>query len=216
MRSKEDALDYRYFPEPDLPALVLDETLLDEVNQTNLEIPYSLIKKFKEEYGVHKEYINGIVGDKTVLDYFLARNNIDPKIAAKWICGPIAARRTENFAEIKDLAFSPAQFDQFLQLAAKGDIMESQLKIVMDEMITTGKDAENIIKEKGFDAPAIDNNEINQIINKVLADNPSIVEQYKGGKTTTIGFFVGQVMKQTQGKVNPQTATKLLQEQLDK
>ena len=148
MRSKEDALDYRYFPEPDLPALVLDESLLNEINKVNLEIPYTLIKTFKEDYGFHKEYINGIVGDKSVLDYFLARKNIDPKIAAKWICGPIAARRTENFAEMSELAFTAEQFDTFLQIAAKGDVMESQLKIVMDEMIATGKDAEAIIKEK--------------------------------------------------------------------
>lgn len=214
MRSKEDALDYRYFPEPDLPDLVLEDSLLDKINKTNLEIPYSLIKKFKEEYGFHKEYINGIIGDKAVLDYFLARKNIDPKIAAKWICGPIAARRTENFAEIKELAFTPEQFDRFLQITGKGEILESQLKVIMDEMIVTGKDAEDIIKEKWFDAPTIDSQKINQIIDQVLANNQSIVEQYKGGKTTTLGFFVGQVMKHTEGKVNPQTAAKMIEEKL--
>ena len=214
MRSKEDALDYRYFPEPDLPALVLDEELLTRIQKTPLEIPYNIIKTFKEEYGFNKEFINGLIWDKLVLDYFLARKNIDPRTAAKWICGPIAARRTENFTEISDLAFTAEQFDTFLQIAAKGEILESQLKLIMEDMIATGRDAETIIKEKWFDAPAIDTESINQIIDKVLADNQSIVEQYKWGKTTTLGFFVGQVMKQTWWKINPQTAAKLVEEKL--
>jgi len=214
MRSKEDALDYRYFPEPDLPALILDEKILNELDKQTLEIPYTTIKIFKEQYGFNKEFINGLIWDKTTLDYFLARENINPRTAAKWICGPIAARRTENFAEISELAFTPKQFDTFLQIAAKWEILESQLKVIMDEMIATGKDADLIIKEKWFDAPAINTEEINQIIDTVLLENPSIVEQYKGGKTTTIWFFVGQVMKKTWGKINPQTAASLVEAKL--
>ena len=214
MRSKEDALDYRYFPEPDLPALVLDKDLLQNLANTALEIPYEIIKIFKEQYGFNKEFINGLIWDKTTLDYFLARENIDPRTAAKWICGPIAARRTENFTEISELAFTPEQFDIFLQIAAKGEILESQLKVIMDEMIATGKDAELIIKEKWFDAPAIDTDSINSIIDTILLENPSIVEQYKGGKTTTLWFFVGQVMKKTGGKINPQTAASLVEAKL--
>jgi len=214
MRSKEDALDYRYFPEPDLPALVLDKGLLQNLANTALEIPYEIIKIFKEQYGFNKEFINGLIWDKTTLDYFLARKNSDPRTIAKWICGPIAARRTENFAEISELAFTPEQFDIFLHIAAKGEILESQLKVIMDEMIATGKDVEDIIKEKWFDAPAIDTDSINSIIDAVLLENPSIVEQYKGGKTTTLWFFVGQVMKKTWGKINPQTAANLVEAKL--
>ena len=188
--------------------------MIKKIDYTTLEIPYSTIKLFKEEYGFNKEFINGLIWDKSVLDYFLARKNIDPRTAAKWICGPIAARRTENFAEISDLAFTAEQFDTFLQIAAKGEILESQLKLIMEDMIATGRDAETIIKEKWFDTPAIDTDSINQIIDKVLADNQSIVDQYKGGKTTTLGFFVGQVMKQTWWKINPQTAAKLVEEKL--
>ena len=214
MRSKEDALDYRYFPEPDLPALVLDKTLLQNLTNTALEIPYEIIKIFKEQYGFNKEFINGLIWDKTTLDYFLSRKDSDPRTAAKWICWPIAARRTENFAEISELTFTSEQFDIFLQIAAKGEILESQLKVIMDEMIATGKDVEAIIKEKWFDAPAIDTDSINSIIDAVLLENPSIVEQYKGGKTTTLWFFVGQVMKKTWGKINPQTAASLVEAKL--
>ncbi|HCB51723.1 TPA: hypothetical protein DEP21_04110 [Patescibacteria group bacterium] len=148
MRSKEDALDYRYFPEPDLPPLVLDDNTLNKINNTSLEIPYEFIKKAKDEYGFHKEYINGLIGDKETLDYFISIENIDPKIKAKWICGPIAAWCKENFTSIHELKFSKEQSIKFLQIAQEGKILENQLKIIMDEMINTGKDSEDIIKEK--------------------------------------------------------------------
>ena len=208
MRSKEDALDYRYFPEPDMPELMLSEEMLKRLDKQNVEIPYDTIKTFRE-FGFNKEYINALIVDKFSLDYFttMLQKKIDPKTIAKRIAGPINAFMKEHNIAIDLLPFSSAQFEQFLKL----ELLDNQMKIIMDEMLSTGKDPEKIIKEKWFDAPALDESELEKIIVKVLANNEEIVKQYKNGKTTTMAFFVGQVMKATGGKINPQVAQQMIQ-----
>lgn len=213
MRSKEDALDYRYFPEPDLPQLILSDEILNNINKIELAIPHNFIKKAKEEYWFNKEFINALIQDKETLDYFLSIN-IDPKTKAKRICWSISARTKENYKKISELPFSRESFIEFLSRSEAWNIPENQLKIIIEEMLSSWRSLENIIKEKWFDWPSIDNNELENIIRNIFTDNPSIVEQYKWGKTTALWFFVGQVMKKTWGKVNPKTAwdiiTKLL------
>ncbi|MFA5747606.1 MAG: Asp-tRNA(Asn)/Glu-tRNA(Gln) amidotransferase subunit GatB [Candidatus Absconditabacterales bacterium] len=215
MRSKEDALDYRYFPEPDLPQLILSEEILKEIEKTDLEIPYKLIKKFKENFGFNKEYINALIGDKEILDYFLdfVNQGFDAKLIVKWIAGPIVAYLKEKIVGINGLKITKNQFSEFLKIAKEGKIMESQLKIVMDEMLS-GNKIENIIKEKGFDQKLTNNDEIEKIAKSVLDENAEIVKQYKGGKLTVMGFFVGQVMKKTGGKSNPQIIQEVLKKLL--
>lgn len=222
MRSKEDALDYRYFPEPDLPPLKIDETRKKRLNEQVITTPHNIIKQFKE-YGFNKEYINALISDKEVLDYFNSivsswakSKDIDnfAKIVAKRIAWPIAARMKDNFVTIDKLTFTPWQFNEFLSKAQAGSLMENQLKIIMDEMLSTWKNLEEIIKEKWFDAPAMDNNEIELLAKEVLAWNAAIVEQYKGGKTTTIGFFIGQLMKKTWGKTSPKIAQEIFEKLL--
>lgn len=232
MRSKEDALDYRYFPEPDLPPLVLNNETLKQLNNETLEIPYQIIKKFKQEFWFHKEYINAIISDKETLDYFLSilssftnaplikwseaesrkagedsggfkNETILAKLIAKRISWPISARTKENYKSINELKFTKEQFQEFIKIAQEWKILDNQLKIVMDEMIKTWKEPEEIIKEKWFNTPAIDNNELENIVKLVLEENPTIVEQYKWWKTTTLWFFVWQVMKKTWWKSNP-------------
>lgn len=226
MRSKENALDYRYFPEPDLPELILDEELLTQINNEKIVIPYEIIKKFKEEYQFNKEYINTLVADKSTLDYFFScektiittddtwNSEKKAKTIAKWIAGPINAYLKENIKTIDELPFSQKDFLSFLQINLEGKIMDNQMKIVMQEMLETGNNAEKIIKEKGFDTPAIDENQLRNTIEEVIKNNPKIVEQYQEGKTSVIWFFVGQVMKATQWKANPQEIQKLLKEVL--
>ena len=226
MRSKEDALDYRFFPEPDLPQLHIDEEIMKRLSEQKVEIPYTIIKTFKEDYGFNKEYINALIGDKNILNYFTSclssfTKGGDPtgsedlaKQIAKRICWPIGARMNEQMKTIQELPFSQETFEKFLEVAQEGKIMESQLKIIMDEMLATGKNPEEIIKEKWFDAPNMDQNELESIVDTVLQENASIVEQYKWGKTTTMGFFVGQVMKKTWGKVNPKAAQEVIEKKL--
>jgi aspartyl-tRNA(Asn)/glutamyl-tRNA(Gln) amidotransferase subunit B len=223
MRSKEEALDYRYFPEPDLPPLKLSNETLKQLNNSTIIIPHDIIKQFKD-YGFNKEYINALIGDYEILKYFLEIQNhlkssnksseIISKFIAKRIAGPIAAWMKENFKTINELPFDQTILTEFLTRAQAGSLMENQLKIVMDEMLSTGKNLNEIIKAKWFDAPAMEEKEVEKIVQQILKENPSIVEQYKAGKTTTIGFFVGQVMKKTWGKSNPKTIQILLEKAL--
>jgi aspartyl-tRNA(Asn)/glutamyl-tRNA(Gln) amidotransferase subunit B len=215
MRSKEDALDYRYFPEPDLPQLILSEEILKEIEKTDLEIPYKLIKKFKENFWFNKEYINALIGDKEILDYFLDFVNqwFDAKLIVKWIAWPIVAYLKEKIVWINGLKITKNQFSEFLKIAKEWKIMESQLKIVMDEMLSWNK-IENIIKEKWFDQKLTNNDEIEKIAKSVLDENAEIVKQYKWWKLTVMGFFVWQVMKKTWWKSNPQIIQEVLKKLL--
>ncbi len=224
MRSKEDALDYRYFPEPDLPTLKLEKEILDRLQNQKTILPHEIIKKMKETYGFNKEYINALIGDKEILDYFFEIENLfakegneswsKSKLIAKRISWPIVARMNENFKTINELAFDKTKLTEFLTKAQEGNLIENQLKVVMQEMLSTGKSASEIIKEKWFDAPAINNNEIEALAKEVLEENPAIVDQYKWGKTTTIWFFIGQLMKKTWGKTNPKIAQEIFEKLL--
>lgn len=210
MRSKEDTLDYRYFPEPDMPPLHFSWKLKSDLELETLIIPHHIIKQMKEEYGFNKEYINALIWDQTTLLYFqdMLKAWFEPKLVAKRLSGPIAAYCKEHFVTIDRLPFDENEFREFLTIAAEWKIMDNQLKIIMNELLTTDKNTATIIKEKGFDAPAFDNALLTDIIKKIISDNPDVVAQYKEGKTSTIAFFIGQVMKATQGKVNPNDAHK--------
>ena len=212
MRSKEDALDYRYFPEPDMPTLQLDDEILQKVKDENLIIPHTIIKKFKQEYGFHKEYINALIGDFDTLMAFLelSKQWLKPKNIAKWISGSISAYMKENFVWINNLAFDLKQLSEFIKISDEWKIMDNQMKIVMDEMLKTGKWAQEIIANKWFDTPTVNDNELEDIIKKILANNPTIVEQYKSGKTSTLWFFVWQVMKETKWKANPKIVWEII------
>ena len=216
MRSKEDALDYRYFPEPDMPILQLNDEILKNLDNEKLIIPHNIIKKFKQEYWFHKEYINALIGDFDTLLVFseLKEQWLDPKNIAKWISGPINAYMKENFVWINDLPFKLKQLSEFIKISDEWKIMDNQMKIVMDEMLKTWKSASEIVKEKWFDAPEISENDLENIAKKVLENNPTIVEQYKSGKTSTLWFFVWQVMKETAWKANPKIVGEILRKLL--
>ncbi len=140
----------------------------------------------------------------------LVAQGFDPKLLAKWIAGQISAYMTAHFVAITELPVDQDQLLEFFTIAKEGKLIDNQLKLVMEEMLATGASASDIIKEKGFDAPAISEEELRAFCKEVIAENPAIVEQYQGGKTSTIGFFVGQVMKKTQGKANPKEITGIL------
>lgn len=216
MRSKEDALDYRYFPEPDMPTLQINDEILKNLDNEKLIIPHNIIKKLKQEYWFHKEYINALIGDFDTLLVFseLKEQWLDPKNIAKWISGPINAYMKENFVWINDLPFNLKQLSEFIKISDEWKIMDNQMKIVMDEMLKTWKSASEIVKEKWFDAPEISENDLENIAKKVLENNPTIVEQYKSGKTSTLWFFVWQVMKETAWKANPKIVGEILRKLL--
>ncbi len=222
MRSKENALDYRYFPEPDLPKLELSNEILSWLDWQQIVSPFEIIKNMKQNWEFHKEYINALIHDKQVLDYFFEvfdklKKIIDKddkllaKQIAKWISGQISFWLKENYKTIAKLLFDQEQFIDFLKICLENKIQTNQLKIVMEEMLQTWKSAKDIISQKWFDQDVLSEEDLKNIAKQVLSENPWIVNQYKWWKTTTIGFFVGQVMKKTQWKANPQQAKQILE-----
>lgn len=217
MRSKEDALDYRYCPEPDLPELVLDEQLLQDTQTASLLIPSEKIREMKNEFWFHKEFINALIGDLQVLNFFyeMLELGFEPKMIAKWIAGPISAYMTAHLVNIEGLKVDKQALISFFKLVKEGKLIDNQLKLIMDELLQHGGQPEDILKAKGFDAPGLDDTALIKIIQQVLESNPAILKQYKGGKISVIGFFVGQVMKQTQGKANPKQLQDLITNQIN-
>lgn len=141
-----------------------------------------------------------MIGDLRTLQFFeeMVAQGFDAKMIAKWISGPISAYMTAHFVPIDELKVNKAGLISFFSLVKAGNLIDNQLKLVMDELLQNGGSPDAIVKAKGFDAPAIDENELRRIIQNILDANPAQVEQYRGGKVSVIGFFLGQVMKATQ------------------
>ncbi|GHW02239.1 aspartyl/glutamyl-tRNA(Asn/Gln) amidotransferase subunit B [candidate division SR1 bacterium] len=209
MRSKADAVDYRYFPEPDMPILQLH---LDE-DQSDLFIPSSYIQKCKQEFGFSKEYINTLLNDKQLFDFFfeMVKKGFEPKNVAKWIAGPLMKSGISSEEFLREYS---QLFISFLEEEKKGNLMDNQLKIVFDETLETKLSPAEIIKIKGFDVLAMDEDALKAIIQEVISDNPVQVEQYRTGKETLLAFFLGQVMRKSGGKVSPQVAQGLIKSTL--
>ncbi|MDR2190783.1 MAG: hypothetical protein LBP53_06515 [Candidatus Peribacteria bacterium] len=183
--------------------------------------PYEYIKICKEQFGFHKEYLNALLQDKALFDFLFARvdEGFEPKTVAKWMVGPmkpvIDEMQMQGSQELEDFLTKFAQpFIDFLKLEQKKMLVDNQLKLVFEELLHSKKPVADIMKDKGFDTPAVSDDDLVNIVQTVINENPAIVAQYKGGKETTIGFFVGQVMKKTGGKINPQTAQQELKKQL--
>jgi aspartyl-tRNA(Asn)/glutamyl-tRNA(Gln) amidotransferase subunit B len=171
----------------------------------------------KNEYWFNKEYINTLIWDYTTLLFFnkLLEKWFDAKLIAKWIAWQISAYMTAHFVPITELPIDEDQLIEFFEIAKEWKIIDNQMKLVMEEMLASWASASDIIKEKWFDAPALSDDELRSICKAVVAENPAIVEQYKWWKTSTIGFFIWQVMKKTQWKANPKDITGLLTQELN-
>ena len=218
MRSKEEAHDYRYFPEPDLPLLVLDHEAIKNIERSMPELPESRRKRFVKEYAL-SEYDAGILATTRALAEFFeetAKLSSQPKSAANWIMGDLLRFYKDSNTDLKNLSDSPVKpklLADMISLVEKGTISGKIAKTVMEEMYATGKTAQAIIEEKGL--VQISNvDEIEMIVSKVIEQNPKPVEQYRQGKTGNFGFFVGQVMKATGGRANPQTVNDVLKKRL--
>ena len=218
MRSKEEAHDYRYFPEPDLPLLVVDREAIKNVERTMPELPESRRKRFVTEYAL-SEYDASILATTRALAEFFeetAKLSRQPKAAANWIMGDLLRFYKDSNTDLKNLSDSPVKpkmLADMISLVEKGTISGKIAKTVMEEMCTTGRTPQAIIQEKGL--VQISNvDEIEIIVSKVIEENPKTVEQYRQGKTGNFGFFVGQVMKATGGRANPQTVNDVLKKRL--
>jgi len=218
MRSKEEAHDYRYFPDPDLPLLVLDRESIRQLQQYMPELPESRRRRFIEQYAL-SEYDAGVLATTRALaDFFeeTANSSAQPKAAANWIMGDLLRFYKDSNVDLKDLSGStvkPKTLADMITLVEKGTISGKIAKTVMEEMCKTGKTPSAIIEEKGL--VQISNvDEIEKIVARVIEENPKTVDQYRQGKTGNLGFFVGQVMKATGGRANPQTVNDILKKRL--
>ena len=215
MRSKEEAHDYRYFPEPDLPPLVVDEARVARVRETMAELPAARRQRFVADYGI-PDYDAGVLTQAAALaDYFEAvARQVSPKAASNWIMGELLRALNDRGQSIADVPLTPAALAGLIQLIEQGTISSSIAKDVFGKMYASGRSAADIVAAEGL-AQNSDEGALLGIIHQVIAANADAIAQYRAGQTKSFGFLVGQVMKASGGKANPRLANQLLKSQLD-
>ena len=216
MRSKELAHDYRYFPEPDLVPIVIEEDWIEEIRMTLPELAEARMKRFVSEYEI-PEYDAGVLTlTKAMAEFYenCVKEYTIPKTVSNWVMGDISRILKEKDMEIVDITFSSHQLASMLKMIEKGTISGSAAKTVLEKLFETGKDPEILVKEMGLEQIS-DETAISVIIRQVIMDNPKSIEDFKGGKDRAVGFLVGQTMKASKGKGNPGVINKLLIEILE-
>lgn len=215
MRTKEEAHDYRYFPNPDLPPIVLEPEWIEGIRASLPELPHAKKERLVNKLGLSEYDATIITGSRALAEYFdqtVALFN-EPKTVANWMMGEFLSLLNANNTEIQDSKVTPQQLASLLESQKEGKISGKIAKTVFAEMFASGKNPEVIIKEKGL-VQISDEGALATIIEKIIAANPKSVEDYRGGKKNALGFLVGQVMKETKGQANPSIVNKLLQEKL--
>jgi len=214
MRTKEYAHDYRYFPDPDLVPLVVEPAWIEEIRKSLPELPDAKRTRFAREYGI-PEYDAGVLtASQALADYYEAavRAHADPKTVSNWVMVELLGRLNKDGKEITASPITPARLGAMLDLLAKGTISGKMAKEFFDEMYGAGADPAEIVKQKG--GQIIDQGQVEAIIQEIIARHPGPVAEYRGGKESTFNFFVGQVMRATKGKANPQLVNDLLRKLL--
>lgn len=215
MRKKEFAHDYRYFPEPDLPPLILSDEYINNIKQDMVELPDAKKQRFVSSLGLTPYDAMVICENKEVADYFeKAAEGHDAKKVANWMMGDFFAMLNKKHLDISNSPVSPDNLGRLVELISKEVISGKIAKDVFEIMSETGKDPEKIVEEKGL-KQVTDISAIEKIIDDVIASNSENVAAYKNGKTNLLGWFVGQIIKASQGKANPSIVNKLLKEKLD-
>ncbi|MCM3585421.1 Asp-tRNA(Asn)/Glu-tRNA(Gln) amidotransferase subunit GatB [Mesobacillus maritimus] len=217
MRVKEGSDDYRYFPEPDLTDLYIDEEWKARVRAEIPELPDARKKRYIEELGLPAYDANVLTVTKEMSDFFEAvvQAGAEAKQASNWVMGDVSGYLNAEGKELHDVPLTPEGLAGMIKLIADGTISSKIAKTVFKELIENGGDAETIVKEKGL-VQISDEGELVKIINEIIDANPKPLEDYKGGNQKAKGFFVGQVMKATKGQANPPLVNKLLVEELNK
>ncbi|KAB3532471.1 Asp-tRNA(Asn)/Glu-tRNA(Gln) amidotransferase subunit GatB [Alkaliphilus serpentinus] len=215
MRSKEDAHDYRYFPEPDLKPIILQEAMVKEIGDTLPELPHEKTIRFKGDYGLTDKELEILVGDKALATFYEATvaKAGEPKAVANWVLGDLLRLLKEKEIDSYAIPVEPETLGSLIQLVDEGRISGKIAKEVFEEMFYTGKKPLEIIEEKGLKQISGEA-ELEAIIDKVLASNPQSVEDFRDGKKQALGYLMGQVMKETGGQANPKTAKELLEGKL--
>lgn len=217
MRDKEDAQDYRYFPDPDLVAIRLSEEYIQNIKDNLPELPESRKTRYMEKFGLSEKDAKLITASKYLSDLFEGAEKIckNAKAVANWILSDISRIINEKEMEPDQIPFSSEELAKTIELIEKGTISSAIAKKVIIELFENPQDPEVIIKEKGW-IQISDEGAIKEVVLKVLQANPQSVADYKGGKEKALGFLVGQAMKETKGKANPQMLNKMFLEELNK
>ena len=215
MRSKEVANDYRYFPEPDLLPIVIDQAFVNSIRATLPELPDAKKTRFAKEFGLNDYDASVLTNNRDMADYFecVAKSSGDAKLAANWVAGELQALLKKNNWEIKE---SPIQADRLATLIARikdNTISGKIAKAVFEAMIEDSSNVDDIIEAKGL-KQITDIGEIAKLVNEIIANNPEQVEQFREGKEQVLSYFVGQAMKLSRGKANPAQVNQILREKL--
>jgi len=215
MRSKEEANDYRYFPDPDLLPVEIDDALLTQIKTTLPELPTEKKSRFIREFSLSTYDAENLTSQKAFADFFesMLSEDTDAKLSANWVMGELSAALNKNQMDIKDSPISAIELSGLVKRIEDETISGKIAKDVFKAMWKGQGSADEVIESQGL-KQMTDITAIESIIDKVLANNSSQVEQFKSGNTKMLGFFVGQVMKQTQGKANPKQVNQLLNEKL--
>ena len=216
MRGKEEAHDYRYFPDPDLLPLAVDEAWIAEVRETLPELPDERAARFVSEMGLSAYDAGVLTAGRELADYFesVLETFHAPKPAANWIMVSLLGWMNAEGKTIAESPVSPRHLGELLALIEEGAISGKIAKTVFEEMTASGRPPREIVKEKGL-VQVSDESAIAEIVERIVAANPGQVEEYRGGKTKLMGFFVGQVMKETKGKANPKMVNEILKKALE-
>ncbi len=214
MRSKEDAHDYRYFPDPDLLPLIVEQSHVDHLNATLIELPDAKRNRFQNEYGLSRYDANVLVAEKDIADFFenVAKGR-DGRLASNWVTGELFAVLNKKGLSIHDSPVKAEAIGALLDLIGDKTINGKIAKEVFEDMVETGDMPADIVKRKGL-RQVTDTGVIDKVIVDILFANADKVEQYKSGKDKLFGFFIGQVMKEMKGKANPVIVNELLKKHL--
>ncbi len=215
MRSKEEAHDYRYFPEPDLVPIVTSLEAIEAIRRTIPELPEAKRERFVKEYGLPEYDADMLTQSRALAAYYeeAAKLSGQPKVISNWMMGELMRLLSTEGKEIEDCPVRPDRLAGMVKMISDGTISTKIAKTVFEDMYGTGKDAETVVREKGL-VQVSDSGEIENIITDVIKANPAQHADYKGGKDKLFGFFVGQVMKASKGKANPELVNELLKKKL--
>lgn len=221
MRSKEEAHDYRYFPEPDLLPVLINKEWIEEIKKSLPELPDSRQKRFMQEYKLPRYDTEILTSERELAEYFeetiknLSTKNIDSyKIVSNWMMGDVLRVINDKHMHVKEFPISSKNLAEMIDLITNGTISSKIAKEVFEEMLKSGESPKAIVDKKGM-TQISDESAIEKVVDEIIKKNPEQVNQYRSGKTKVMGFFVGQVMKVMQGKANPGLVNELLQKKLN-
>lgn len=216
MRSKEDAIDYRYFTDPNLPPIKIEYDWIEEIRKEIPRLQYERSLVYINDYGISRKDATTIVREMAISDYYeeCIRLGGDPVLVCNWLTGSLIGNMNKLGMTIKDITLLPNMLVDLIKMISDGKISGKQGKEVLEKSLETGKDPSKLVSEMGL-SQIVDENEIRNIVLEVINENLSLVDDYKSGKRV-FDYFIGQIMKRTRGRANPVITSKILKEELEK